>query len=187
MEKQQYKRKQYKKPYNKKSESFMPPEGPAEDYIKPWYKKVTAVDLTKRSGYAFEGEFSNEGFFHPEDENKVIVHCIKNTMDHKQTVWRYGVKKGGGIDWSKYYPQNKFLTFRNLVADKINGHFEGSREVRSKEVYNSKVNHLKKQIWNTGSKELKYKIQECIKQAQRENNQEVEQVLMLIVKLKLLD
>lgn len=86
-----------------------------------WTKHVTAVDIAKSNGYAFEGEFLNEG----EAElptGAVIVQ--KNPMGSVKNNWFEGVcsvvqpddtlLEIATNDW-----HTEFITFRNAVAAQL--------------------------------------------------------------------
>jgi len=87
-----------------------------------WTRRVTAVDVTKSNGYAFEGEFLNEGEV---DLNPGDVLIQKNPMGSVKNAWHEGVcivvDNNGNLHdvGDKYDWKEQFLSFRNLVAEQL--------------------------------------------------------------------
>ena len=85
-----------------------------------WTKLVTSVDMSKKNGYAFDGEFLSEGEqeLHPGD---IIIQ--KNPEGSVKNGWYAGVcycvTQDGELKRlhdESYNWRTEFLSFRNLVA-----------------------------------------------------------------------
>ena len=89
---------------------------------KGFNKHVTAVDQTKRTGYAFEGDFL------PDNEEVdisvgalIIQKTPTGSVKNISWTWEFGRVKADGqvIFASRIYGRSEFLSFRDAVADAL--------------------------------------------------------------------
>ena len=90
---------------------------------KGWAKCVTAVDTKRRDGYAFSGDFLYAGENELPVSATIIAKDPAGSVKNSFHVWRLGfVAADGAIEWDKReWEQSEFITFRNLVADRVTG------------------------------------------------------------------
>lgn len=88
-----------------------------------FHRHVTAVDSSRKDGYAFEGEFLPDGREVDLPDAAVLVRkspsgSVKNARDE----WAVGVVLPDGRTlWSEEYRREAFLTFRDAVEGTVNG------------------------------------------------------------------
>ena len=88
-----------------------------------WTKHVTAVDETKANGYAFEGEFIDDGQ-HEIDAGSVLI--SKDPKGSAKNGYHVGcvgiVRADGAIDWTTPCDdwRKNFLDLRDAVAAALN-------------------------------------------------------------------
>lgn len=91
---------------------------------KGWTKHVTAVDTSKDNGYAFEGDFVNDGEHDLEVGAVLVSKDPAGSVKHGYHVGCCGVvQTDGGIKWvtdREYKWREDFLSFRDLVAKHLN-------------------------------------------------------------------
>ena len=93
-----------------------------------WHKRVTAVDQSKRNGYALEGEFLNDGE-HDVEVGAVIVECyptgsVKNggKQGCVYVVQADGslVRQHDSVDWHSQFPTLRDQVVEALAGEKPN-------------------------------------------------------------------
>lgn len=86
-----------------------------------WARHVTAVDSSKRDGYAFDGEFIPEDTEVDLSEGAVVLKCQpRGSVAHGYKIGQVFVIENGQLvqKGDDYYDWRKeFLTLRDLVAD----------------------------------------------------------------------
>ncbi len=88
-----------------------------------WAKYVTAVDTKLRTGYAFSGDFLRAGENELPVGATIVARDPAGSVKNSFHVWRLGhVAADGIIEWDKReWDQSEFISFRNLVADRVTG------------------------------------------------------------------
>lgn len=97
---------------------------------KGWAKCVTAVDPKRRNGYAFSGDFLHAGENELPVSATIIAKDPAGSVKNSFHVWRLGyVAADGAIEWDKReWEQSEFISFRNLVADRVAGKTVGEKQ-----------------------------------------------------------
>ena len=95
-----------------------------------WAKCVTAVDPKLRNGYAFSGDFLHAGENELPVGATIIAKDPAGSVNNSFHVWRLGHVAGdGAIEWDKReWEQSEFISFRNLVADRVAGKTVGEKQ-----------------------------------------------------------
>ena len=97
---------------------------------KGWAKCVTAVDTKPRDGYAFSGDFLYAGENELPVGATIIAKDPAGSVKNSFHVWRLGyVAANGAIEWDKReWELSEFISFRNLVADRVAGKTVGEKQ-----------------------------------------------------------
>ena len=97
-----------------------------------WGKVVTSVDTTKTNGYAFEGEFLGDGEVDLPLGTVIVEKYPAGSVKNSYWQWTVGrVSEAGEIEhetadgksekWAFYWEREQFLSFRDRVAELVDG------------------------------------------------------------------
>lgn len=87
-----------------------------------WTKLVTSVDKSKTNGYAFEGEFLNEGLHEVPIGSTLVQKNPEGSVKNGYSVGRVGVVcVDGSVNWREEEPDwyKEFLLIRDMVCEAL--------------------------------------------------------------------
>lgn len=93
-----------------------------------WLKVVESVDRTQKNGYAFDGDFLQEGL-NDLRIGAVVIQCEPTgSLRHPAKEFSVGCVVDGkikwletGNGWTRSWDREDFLDFRDLVAEMVDG------------------------------------------------------------------
>lgn len=120
---------------------------------KVWAKKITAVDVSKQNGYAFEGEFLSAydqlADFDVGEGDVVLMYCVHGSAKHPHVYAALVVFKRGGFEIVKLVTGYDYvIKLRDTAAELL-------QQEKPSPLAGFSTSELLAEMWRRGNGEVK--------------------------------